>query len=182
MERSTRSSWPQWLLAGVASAIVMLSFVIPLVRSFMSRSATASGRDSSGIRSPDSPGLGFSIQRGGQVLPGVSGEVALAGDRIRFTYSSERQTQFALLRASHDRAVVDFPRTAMTVALPAARDAALDFEIELDKRAGAEHVFGLFCEAALELEPVRAELQKADELPDLPGCRVDSLTLQKKLQ
>jgi hypothetical protein len=148
----------------------------------MSRSSTASEHEHAGARRAGSPNLGFSIQRGDKLLRGSSGVVVLPGDRIRFTYSSDRPAQFALLRASHDRAVVDYPRTTSTVPLPAARDAALDLEVELDKRAGAEHVFGLFCEAPLELEPVRAALQKEVELPSLPGCRVDSLTLQKKLQ
>jgi hypothetical protein len=171
----------QWLLAGLASAIVMLSFVIPLVRSFMSRSTAASGRGGSDARSEGSS-IGFSIQRGDKVLRGASGTIMLPGDRIRFTYSSQRDAQFALLRASHDRAVVDFPRATTTVRLSAAHDAALDLEVELDHRAGAEQVFGLFCDAPLELEPVRAALQKEAELPDLPGCRVDAVTLQKKLQ
>jgi hypothetical protein len=182
MQRSPRSAWLQWLLAGLASAIVMLSFVIPLVRSFMSRSTSSSERSRSGARSEGSPSIGFSIQRGDKILRGASGDVVLPGDRIRFTYSSERVAQFALLRASHDRAVVDFPRATTTVPLPAARDAALELEVELDKRAGAEHVFGLFCEAPLELEPVRAALQKDGDLPDVPGCSVDTVTLQKKLQ
>jgi hypothetical protein len=160
----------------------MLSFVLPLVRSFMSRNTTASERSRSGARNEDSPSIGFNILRRDKVLHGASGNVVLPGDRIRFTYSSESDAQFALLRASHDRAVVDFPRTTTTVRLSAARDAPLDLELVHDNRAGPEHVFGLFCEARVELEPVRALLQKEGDLSDVPGCRVVALTLQKKLQ
>jgi len=179
MQRPARSAWPRWILAGVASGIVMLSFIIPLGRAYLSRS---SERSSSGAGSPGSPRIGFSIERGGKLQRAASGDVVLPGDRIRFTYSSERDAQFALLHVSRGTAEVYFPASDSTVLVPAGRDAAVDLTIVLDNRAGADRVFGLFCEASVALEPVRAELQKDDDgRLALPGCRVDSVTLLKKL-
>jgi hypothetical protein len=182
MQQPSRSAWPRLLLAGVAAAIVLLSFLVPLVRGYMARRAAASERERAGEPTAGSPTLGFSIRRGDKVVRGTSGDLVYPGDRIRFTYSSERPAQFALLRGSQDRARIDFPRGSMTVPLPAARDAALDIEVELDKLAGTERVFGLFCEAPVVLEPLRTSVQKEGDLPKLPGCRMDVLTLQKKLQ
>jgi hypothetical protein len=181
MQPPVRSRWPQWILAGVASGIVMLSFVIPLGRAFLSKTTKGSDRRSSVEGSLGSPSLGFSIERGGKTMRGASGDVVLPGDRIRFSYSSDRDAQFALLHVTRDQAGVYFPSAARTVALPAGRDTALDLAIELDNRAGEERVFGLFCAAPLELEPVRLALQKDDGPPDLPGCQVAALTLHKKL-
>lgn len=182
MQQPSRSAWPRLLLAGVASAIILLSFLVPLVRGFMARRAAQSERERAGERTAGSPTLGFSILRGDQVVRGTSGDIVFPGDRIRFTYSSERAAQFALLRGSQDRAKIDFPQGPTTAPLPAARDASLDVEVELDKLAGTERVFGLFCEAPRELEPLRTSLKKEGDLPKLPGCSLDVVTLQKKLQ
>jgi hypothetical protein len=179
MQRPARSGWPQWILAGLASAIVMLSFIIPLGRAFLSRSSESSSSDAG---SSGSPRIGFSIERSGKVQRGASGDVVLPGDRIRFTYSSERDAQFALLHVSRGTADVYFPRADSTVRVPAGRETAVDLTVELDNRAGTDRVFGLFCDASVELEPVRVALQKDDDGSfEHPGCRVDSVTLRKKL-
>src|SRR4051812_9359618 len=122
MQGPAPSRWPQWILAGVASAIVMLSFVVPLGRAFLSRRTTASERSGAGAVGLGSPSLGFSIERGGKIARGASGDVVLPGDRIRFTYSSDRDVQFALLHVSRDQAGVYFPSAATTVGVPRGRD------------------------------------------------------------
>jgi hypothetical protein len=187
MQRPFGSSWVKWILAGVAGAIVFGSFVVPLGRAFLSQSSMRSDRTSSGVHGEVSPRIGFSIQRDGQVLPGTSESVVFPRDRMQFTYTTERAAEFALLRLSHEQGSVLFPlasgtNTATTIHISAGREVSLDLTLEIDNRAGKERLFGLFCEAALELEPVRAELQRDDDLPPLPGCRVDSVTLQKKLR
>lgn len=180
MQQTSRSSWPRLLLAGVASAIILLSFLVPLVRGFIARRAGAS----QGIEgNAGGASISVRIQRGDKVMPGTSGEQVFPGDRLRFEYTSERDAQFALLRVSQDRASIDFPRAATTtLPLPAARDAALDIEIELDELAGDVRVFGVFCAKPRELEALKTSLQKEGDLPKLTDCHVDRVTLQKKLQ
>lgn len=176
MEQTTRSSWPRLLLAGAASGVLLLSFLIPLVRSCMNEKADTSAANDGG------PSLGVRILRGDKARRGGSGDVVLAGDRIRFTYSSPRDVYFALLRSSSGHAQIEYPHGAMAVPLAAAQDAAINLELQVEKRAGEDRIFGLFCEAPLELEPVRAVLEKAEELPALPSCRATQLVLQKKLE
>ena len=170
MSGAERSGWPRWMLAGVASGILMLSFLIPLGRAFRSR---LSEQSQLGAAS-----MGVSIQRSGST---AADDVMLPGDRARFTYSTEREVQFALFHLGGTRADVRSADPQKTVAVSVGQDVPLDFTLVHDGRAGTDYVFALFCEAPVQLEPIRAALQKAGDFPHVPGCRSDSVSLRKKL-
>jgi hypothetical protein len=182
------SPWPRLILAGAAGALVLGSFLVPLWRAYSSRRSTAAER-SHARGAADAPRIGMTITRGDRSWTGASGEIVFPGDRIQFTYSSKRDVQFALLHAGREKTVILFPNDGFpndgdptTVLIAAGEQLPLEPAIELDKRAGDERVFGLFCIAKLALEPVRTALQKTDGLPKLQGCEVDSLTLRRKLR
>jgi hypothetical protein len=184
MQRSPRLGWLQWTLAGLAGALVLGSFLAPLVRAYLVRSA---GADASlgATSGADAPRIAASLTRNGQTSQLTSDQVVFPGDRVQFRYSAKRPVQLALLHAVRDEAGVWYPplhQGGTTVAAPAGTNRPIDLTLELDNRAGAERVYALFCESSQELEPIRRELQKTEELPRLPGCQVDSMTLVKKLR
>jgi hypothetical protein len=132
------------------------------------------------LRRKGGPRLGAYIKRGEHVTRAEDGARVRPGDFVRFTYSSERPLHFALFNRDAQRASTYFPEQGSTTSLVAAgRDVALDFSIRLDEQLGQERVYGLFCAKPQALAPLRAALQNTGELPQLPDCRVDVLTLDK---
>jgi hypothetical protein len=103
-----------------------------------------------------------------------------AGDYLRFMYSSDVPTFFALLNRDAHEATKYYPSADQAVRVPAGHDVALDFSIQLDGQPGAERVHALFCDQPQELESLRVALQVSGQLPPLPHCRVDVLTLAKR--
>jgi hypothetical protein len=170
------------ILAGAAGALVLGSFLVPLWRAYSSRRSIVTERNDA--RGAGAPHIGMKITRGDRTWTGASEEVVFPGDRIQFTYSSQRAVQFALLHAGRDKADIFFPADGGSTTVPVAAGdvVALDHTVQLDNRAGDERVFGLFCDTKVELEPVRSALQKTDELVALPGCDVAALTLRRKLR
>jgi hypothetical protein len=135
----------------------------------------------SDVRSKGGPSIGFFVKRGEQIRRGSTGEVVAPGELVRFTYSSEQPAYFGLLHADAAGASVYYPREAAAAKIGAGRDVPLDFSIRLDALLGAERVYGLFCAAPIALEPVRAQLERTGQVPELPHCRVDPLVLNKRL-
>jgi anti-sigma factor RsiW len=124
--------------------------------------------------------IGFFVRRAAHVTRGASGDEVFPSDELRFTYSSERTLQFALLYADTHAATVYYPLTEHTAQIEPGHDVPLDFGIALDEQPGSERAFGLFCEQAQLLEPLRAQLQVTGALPAPEGCFVDVLILQKR--
>jgi len=170
--RKQQRTWPRGVLMGGAVAACAMCGWFVLLRPSPGALTLA--------RSKGSPTIGFYIQRDGHVSPGASGDLVHPGDILRFTYTSEHATYLALLNADARAATVFHPVSARSLLVDAGRESALDFGVELDQQLGDEHVFGLFCDAPLELEPVRGALEASGHLPDLPGCRTDTLTLHKR--
>ena len=156
-------------MAGLALAASVLLAVLP-------------SREQPGTRSKGSERIGFFVKRGEQVSRGEPGERVRPGDTLRFTYTSSRPRHLAILSldgAQH--ASVYFPEGEHTQALPPGNDAPLKSSVELDDTLGQERILGLFCEAALELEPVRARLARERAAFTAPsGCVAYELTLVKE--
>ncbi len=131
-------------------------------------------------RTKGTSSVGFFVMRDARVEPGVSGGVVHPGDRLRFTYSTERPRYLALLNRDARRAMVYYPRGPQAAPAPAGRSVALDFAIELDGVLGSERVYALFCDAPVTLEPLRAALERDDTLLPPPGCSVDRIDLTKE--
>jgi hypothetical protein len=148
--------------------------------------AVGVGFGSSELRSPAAerskggPSIGFFVKRGGRIRRGITGEEVIPGELLRFTYSTERPLYFALLHADSAGAAIHFPTQPNAARIDAGREIPLDFSIRLDSRLGTERVYGLFCEEAIPLEPIRAQLESTGSLPELPRCRVDPVELEKR--
>jgi hypothetical protein len=76
-------------------------------------------------------------------------------------------------------ASVYYPTGPRAAAVRAGNDVALDFSVELDGQLGEERVYALFCETAVEIEPLRAALSETARLPETAGCQAEVIVLQK---
>lgn len=131
-------------------------------------------------RSKGGPSIGFFVKRGERIRRGATGEEVIPGELLRFTYTTERPLYFALLHADSAGATVHFPMQPNAARIDAGREIPLDFSIRLDSRLGTERVYGVFCEEAIALEPIRIRLARTGSLSGLPQCRVDPLELTKR--
>jgi hypothetical protein len=121
--------------------------------------------------------LGFYVTDRGATRAGGPGETVRVGDTLTFTASSPRTVYVAVLsRDGAGRASVYHPMAAVDAG-PAA---VLPVATVLDATTGAEHIYGVFCDAAIEIEPLRAALAVRAELPPLPGgCSAETFTIEK---
>jgi anti-sigma factor RsiW len=139
-------------------------------------------RDTPTERAKGGEQLSFFVKRGDRVQRGSVTEPLHPGDRLRFAYTSARARYVAI--ASVDAAKqtsVYFPSGARAERLEAGREVPLPSAIELDDTLGDERIFALFCDAPIELAPVRAALEANEQAPRLPsGCVTDVLMLHKE--
>lgn len=171
--RASRS-WATPLLAAVAVAVLGVG----VAGGFGSREQHGSLDGT--IRTKGGPSIGFFVKRGEQIRRGSTGEVVAPGELLRFTYSSEQPAYFALLHADSHGANIYYPTQSDSARIAGGRDVPLDFSIRLDDLLGIERLYGVFCEQSIPLEPVRTQLERAGRVPNLPGCRVDPLILDKR--
>lgn len=135
-----------------------------------------------GVRSKGGPQLGAYIKRGERVTRAQSGDLVQPGDWLRLTYTSAKPRHFAVLHRDARSANIYFPQSDVAVKMEAGRDVALSFGIRLDSEPGEEQLYGLFCDEAVALEPLRAALQLNGQVPSSAHCQVDTLTLFKQLE
>lgn len=166
-----RLLWGGGAALAAASAALAVSFALA-----PAGSAPGATRTKGGSR------IGAYVKHGERVTRADDGAAVEPGDHVRFVYSSDEPVHFALLNRDAQQVTTYFPLGAETVRVAAGHDVALDFSIELDGQAGREEVHGLFCQQPQPLEPLRAALQAQGRLPPLPNCRVDVLTLEKKVR
>jgi hypothetical protein len=126
--------------------------------------------------------IGFYVARGDAVALGAPGEVVHANDRLQFTYSSADPAYFALLSIDGARkASIYFPAGAVAAPIQPGEGVPLPSSVVLDATLGSETIYGLFCDAPVELEPLRAALESAPERAPAPaGCRVDRVQIVKR--
>ncbi|WP_437964604.1 zf-HC2 domain-containing protein [Sorangium sp. So ce260] len=126
--------------------------------------------------------IGFYVARGEVVVPGGPGEVVHPNDRLQFTYSTADAGYFALLGVDGARkGSIYFPAGGVAAQIQPGEEVPLPSSVVLDETLGAEVLYGLFCDAPVALEPLRAALESAPDLPPAPaGCRVDSVSLDKR--
>jgi hypothetical protein len=169
--RTPRGLWrgPRWAVLGLAAAAALALFVVPTEQ-----------ERAPAVRSKGRASIGFYVKHGEQVRRGVSGERVRPGEVVRFIYSTEQRTHFALLHADAARASVYFPSATHASPVAPGRDVALDFAIRLDPMLGTERVYGLFCAQPVALEPLRAGLEAAGELRAVAGCQIDGIVLNKE--
>jgi hypothetical protein len=165
-----KRAWLAPAAGGLALAAAVLLAVMPR------------GGEEPGTRRKGSDRIGFFVKRGEQVTRGEVGEHVRPGDSLRFTYTSARAQHLAILSLdSAQHASVYFPDAPRALALPAGSDSALPASVELDDSLGTERIIGLFCDSAIELEPVRARLARERTSFSAPsGCSKHELVIVKE--
>jgi len=132
-------------------------------------------------RAKGSAHLGFYVKRSGQVFQGGPGELLRPGDAIEFSYEAPAHGYLAVLsRDGAGHASIYFPTGSRAQAL-APGPHLLAQSTTLDAVLGRELLYALWCEAPVELEPIRSVLESSREPPLAPGCRVETLEVEKRL-
>lgn len=124
--------------------------------------------------------LSMYVQHGGEVRRVAPGEAIAAGDAVRFAVTTPIKAYVAILSVDpKGRASIYYPVGASAEPLPAGEDMLLPLGTRLDETVGEERVVGLFCSAAVELEPLRARLEARS--PAFPHeCQVTQWTFVKR--
>ena len=138
---------------------------------------------SEGVRSKGAnASLGMYVQHGQSVRRALPGETVVAGDAVRFSYSSHEATSLGILSVDGAGvATVYFPDGPQMATLPAAEDAPLPLATRLDGVLGEEQVVAIFCRRPHALEPLRKALQASPAaLPQLPDCTLSAFHFTKR--
>ena len=127
--------------------------------------------------------LSLFVSHDGELRPAASGEVVAPGDRLQFTYSSDRPIFLAVLSLDGGgHASIYFPdddRRAWR-GEPGA-DLPLPRSTILDEVLGREALVLLACDRAVDLAPLLAELDRAGtgwRFP--PGCSSETIWIEKR--
>lgn len=106
-------------------------------------------------------GLRMYVEHAGDVRAAAPGERVAPGDAVRFAVTTPGRGYVAVLSIDPDgRASVYFPVGERAEAVAAGNDVALPIATRLDLSVGEERIVGLFCSSPVELEPLRARLER----------------------
>jgi len=135
-----------------------------------------------GTRTKGSERIGFIVRRGERVFDGSDGERVYPGDQLRFVAITQEPRHVAILSWDAAGVASVYYPTAATHArrLTAAESGPLDGAVELDATLGRERLFGVFCDAPFEVEPLRAALERQKTLVPPFGCQLDELEIVKE--
>jgi anti-sigma factor RsiW len=179
--RPKRGRWLAWASGGAALAAAA-TFALVLRPPAPKGDGGSLAADQPGlVRTKGSSYIRFFVKHGDQVRRGGDEQVVHVGDQLRFTLTSDRPQQVAILSLDAARvASTYYPRGDQSAAVGAVRDQVVDSSVLLDQTLGKEQIWGIFCEAPFELEPLRAALSQRGQLPPLPECSVDALSIVKE--
>jgi hypothetical protein len=125
--------------------------------------------------------VGFFVGRTGVYERGSDGQSVRPGDRIRFTYTSDRPAYLAILARDAAGAVsVYFPRAEHAGYVSEGYDRPLESAVELDATLGPERVYALFCKAGFALAGARSALTATHTLAAAEGCQLATLSWTKE--
>jgi hypothetical protein len=130
--------------------------------------------DASGQRVKGSAvALGMWVRHGEAVRRAAPGEAVAPGDDVRFSVTTPRPAWVAVLSVDPaGRASIYFPEGTHAAAIAPGTDVPLPLATRLDATVGEERVLGLFCDGPVELEPVRAAIERSGDASPPPGCEV----------
>jgi len=136
-----------------------------------------------GTRSKGAAHVSLFVKHAGEVTPGLAGQRVFAGDQLRFTVTTSKPQQLAILgRDGTGATFVYHPASDRSAAVGPGRDIALASSIELDTAPGTETIWAVFCDEAFAVGPLQASLTASGTLRQLPGCSIDSFQLVKGSQ
>jgi hypothetical protein len=124
--------------------------------------------------------LGMYVEHVGDVRRAAPGETVAAGDAVRFAVTAPRDVYVAILSLdAKGKASIYFPAAGRAALVRAGTDVALPLGTRLDETMGEERILGLFCPSAIELEPLRLQMERgAPAVPD--DCQVTRWSFVKR--
>jgi Domain of unknown function (DUF4384) len=124
--------------------------------------------------------LGMYVDHGGEVRRAGPGETVAPGDALRFTVTAPQAVYVAVLSVDPaGRASVYYPRTGRAEPVQPGVEVALPLGTRLDDTLGEERIVGVFCSSPVELEPLRAGLERGGfSFPD--SCQVTRWSFVKR--
>lgn len=135
---------------------------------------------SGGERAKGGERIGVFIKHGEQVRRGYDGDTVQPGDRLRLTYTSDRESYLALLgRDETGRVDIYYPAGTHAVRVAAGRGQPLPLSVELDATPGRERFFLVFCRGRFKLAPLSAELARSGDIRVPQDCSYAALSLVK---
>jgi hypothetical protein len=171
LEAHARSAARKWLWSGLsaAAAVAVLAFL-------------ASPHERAGIRAKGGDSLSFYVRRGTEVHRGQPRESVLAGDKLRFAYTAPKSRYLTILSldgAGH--ASVYYPAGTNAAPIHAGSEVLLSSAVELDEVLGEERILAFFCDDALPIAPLLAELQQKRMSSRVPqACTRSELVIFKQ--
>jgi hypothetical protein len=171
-----KKSSVRWL-SGSCAAAAVLGLLMLAAPPPWSRRATSDA----GLRSKGHDYVSFYVLRGDAVHRGQARERVRSGDRLRFVYTASGPRYLAILSLDGARnASVYFPASSDAAPIVPGIEVPLPSAVELDAVQGEERILALFCDRALPIEPLRAELEREQQLRAPSGCTLDQLVLFKE--
>ena len=124
--------------------------------------------------------LSFYVMRDGDILPGSEALPVHPGDAVQFVFTVDRPGYLGILSVDGaGKASIYYPAGAKAAPFAAGHTRPVPVSTVLDGTLGEEHIYSLFCDTAVELEPIRATLARQGGPPGVPQCSVQVLRLQK---
>jgi hypothetical protein len=175
---SKRMARPRlWWAGGLAAAASVF-----LLLTFSARQPDAGARSKGGAR------LGFYVKSGDAVREGAPGERVRPGDALRFIVPRGERRYLAVLgRDSRGVVSVYFPagdaaaRPSVEPSDRLGQNVALEGSVVLDDAPGSEQLFGVFCDAPVPIDPLRAGLARQDRPSPPAGCVVAETSIVKQV-
>ena len=163
VERKTKgrkSSWA-WFSGAFATAVAAAAIVLVVV------STDPLSEDGMGTRLKGKPSFGVFVKRGSKVFKGESNGNVLAGDRLRFDYTSGEPAFFALASIDAAQAASQFvpPVGDQPLEVEAASDGVIEGAIELDDTVGTEQIVGAFCPTSFAMAKLLAGMKRLGIAP-----------------
>ncbi|HEY6907941.1 MAG TPA: zf-HC2 domain-containing protein [Myxococcales bacterium] len=124
--------------------------------------------------------LGMYVQHGGEVRRAGAGEEVAPGDAVRFVVTVPADGYVAVLSLdAQGRGSIYYPAGPRAAPVSRGSDLALPLGTRLDATVGEERIVGLFCAAPVDLEPLRAALERGGSaVPE--GCQVTRWSFVKR--
>ena len=166
------------LTAAIAGAAGLLAAAGVL---FVLRAAPGQPGDSGQRVKGPGYGLSMYVQHGTYVRRAAPGETVAPGDAIRFAVTTPERAFVAVLSVDPSgRGSVYFPVGARAEPVAAGTEVPLPLGTRLDATVGEERLLGLFCDQAIELEPVRRALETGAGAAIPAGCQATQWRFVKR--
>lgn len=161
-------------LAGLAAAAVVAMLAWPA-------STGDHLGEHAGARTKGAIAVALHVEHDGRARPAADGARVHPGDILHFSYTASRPGHLAIV--SRDGAgtgsiyLSDGDRAA---AITPGSEVAAPTSVVLDDVLGGETLYFLMCHEAIALEPVRRGLEQSAADPVVPGCVIQSMTIEKR--